>query len=123
MARIQTAVFRLFLVVTVSAVTFLATTRQESAFVQDISDKINHAAAFYVLAFLVDFSFPATYMGVRKILPLLSYGLAIEIAQSFVPERTPSSLDVFADVVGIALYKLSVPLLKRVPFLNLRWQT
>ncbi len=85
---------------------------------KDMSDKANHVLAFYVLALLVDFSFPKDNLGLAKVLALLTYGLLIEIVQSFLPNRTASLLDLVADGVGIVLYKLSLPLLKHVPALR-----
>jgi VanZ family protein len=118
----QTAIYRLALILTLGAITFLATTGHGYPVVKDISDKANHMLAFYVLAMLVDFSFPKTRFGVSKILALLTYGLLIEIIQGFLPDRTPSLVDLLADGVGIAMYKLSVPILTRVPFFCLRWK-
>jgi VanZ family protein len=34
---------------------------------------------------------------------LLAFGVAIEVAQSFAPDREASALDVLADAAGIAL--------------------
>lgn len=121
MTRTQLITFRLALIGALAAITFLATTRQEYSLMKDISDKANHILAFYVLALLVDFSFPKDKLGLAKVLALLTYGLSIEITQSFLPNRTASLLDLVADGVGIALYKLSLPLLRHVPALGRRW--
>ena len=56
-----------------------------------------------------------------KILWLLGYGVMIEVVQYFLPNREASTLDVVADSVGIALYMLSIPLLKRLPGFRQRW--
>jgi len=121
MTRAQIITFRLFLIAAVAAITYLAMTRQEYPLVKDISDKASHIVAFYVLALLVDFSFPQKTFGLSKITGLLSYGLLIEVVQSFLPGRTPSLLDLLADGVGIASYKLSLPVLRLVPLLGRRW--
>jgi VanZ family protein len=120
MTRTQIVIFRLALLTTVVAVTYLATTRQEIPVAKDISDKANHIVAFYVLTLLVDYSFPRKRLGRAKILVLLGYGVLIEITQSLLPDRTPSLFDLFADGVGIALYRLSLPVLKHVPVLGRR---
>jgi VanZ family protein len=122
MTRTQIIAFRIAFFLVVVAITYLAITRQEFPVVKDVSDKANHILAFYVLTWLLDFSFPQKGLGLSKIFALLSYGLLIEIIQSFLPNRTPSSLDLFADGVGIALYKLSLPVLRRVPVLSRRWR-
>jgi VanZ family protein len=122
MARIQTISSRLFLVAAIIVITYLATTPDDFPVVQHISDKVNHLAAFYVLAFLADFSFPKEEMGLQKAMAVLAYGLMIEIIQIFLPARSPSLLDLLADGAGIAIYWLSLPILKRLPFLSLRWR-
>jgi VanZ family protein len=121
MTRTQLISFRLALIGALAAITFLATTRQEYPLVKDLSDKANHILAFYVLALLVDFSFPKEKLGFAKVSALLTYGLLIEITQSFLPNRTASLLDLVANGVGIALYKLSLPLLMHVSGLGRRW--
>jgi VanZ family protein len=121
MTRAHIIIFRLLLIGALAAITFLATTREESLLLKDISDKANHILAFYVLALLVDFSFPKEKLGFAKVSALLTYGLLIEITQSFLPNRTASLLDLVADGVGLAFYKLSLPLLRHVSTLGRRW--
>ena len=120
MARTQIVIFRLVLLAAVAAITYLATTRQEIPVAKDISDKINHVLAFYVLALLVDYSFPPKGLRLAKILALMVFGALIELTQSLLPDRTASLLDLFADGFGIAIYKLSLSLLKHVPLLGRR---
>ena len=105
------------------AITHLAFTPQQYPVLKDISDKANHIFAFYVLALLVDFSFPKkkNRLGFSKVIALLSYGLLIEVIQNFLPNRTSSLLDVLADGVGIASYRFSLPVLRRVPLFRRRW--
>ena len=122
MTRTQIIFFRLVLTAAVIAITYLATTRQELPLAKEISDKANHVLAFYVLAFLVDYSFPEKGLGIGKIAALLAYGVLIEIAQSFLPNRTPSLIDLLADGVGITLYKLFMPVLKYIPVFGSRWR-
>jgi VanZ family protein len=107
--------------VTLIAITHLAITPQQYPVLKDISDKANHIIAFYVLALLVDFSFPKDRVEFSKVFALLSYGLLIEAIQNFLPNRTSSLLDVLADGVGIASYRFSLPVLRRVPLFRRRW--
>jgi VanZ family protein len=104
-----------------TAVTHLAFTPQEYPVVKEISDKANHIIAFYVLSLLVDFSFPENKLGFAKVIALLIYGLLIEVIQNFLPHRTSSLLDLVADGIGIAGYKFSLPVLRRIPLLRGRW--
>ena len=40
-------------------------------------DKLNHLAAFFVLALLTEYAFPSTTVSALKLLPLLGFGLLI----------------------------------------------
>jgi VanZ family protein len=121
MTRAQIITFRLFLLAALAVITHLATTPLQYPVFKHISDKANHVLAFYVLALFMDFSFPKTNVGAFKIIGLLTYGILIEIVQSFIPNRMPSLFDVIADGIGIAAYRFSLPLLKHVPILSRRW--
>ena len=68
------------------------------------TDKIGHWASFMLLAFL-------TYkaLGLRRwvdFLLLCSYGILIEVVQSFIPYRSGSLDDVVADIAGILTFYL-----------------
>jgi VanZ family protein len=123
MTRAQVFTFRMILAAAMIVVIHLATTPLQYPVIKHIFDKANHLTAFYVLAFLIDFSFPKTSFGAAKFGALLIYGILIELIQSFLPHRTASSLDVVADTLGVACYALSIPILRRVPVLKRRWQT
>lgn len=87
-----------------------------------LSDKLQHAFAFYVLALLLDFATPRSEFGLRKFIVLMSYGVAIECVQYFLPWRESSVLDMVADAVGLLLYVAGIPLLRRLPVLRARWR-
>ncbi|MEJ2590236.1 MAG: VanZ family protein [Candidatus Thiodiazotropha sp.] len=108
---------------TLLLVTYLAFGHIEKTPVASINDKFGHAAAFLCLGFLFDFARPATPWSMRKLLPLLAYGLFIEVVQYFLPYRTFSLWDLAADGAGLLLYPLMFPLLKRMPGLALRWNS
>ena len=115
-----TILFRGLLAGALVAIFFLATTRLRIPIADSINDKVNHIAAFYTLALLVDFSFPANDFR-PKVFALLAYGLAIEITQSFLPYRSCSLYDLGADVIGLFAYGVSQPWFKHVPLLRRRW--
>ena len=117
-----TRTFRFLLAATFITISYLATTSISIPGVESVNDKIEHAFAFFTLAFLADFSLPESRFGPRKILSLLGYGLAIEITQYFLPYRTFSLFDLTADGVGLFLYWMAIPFLKKVPLLSQRWQ-
>lgn len=115
-ARDRVTLFRVLLAIALLAISFLATTRTIAA-AGDISDKVNHAFAFFVLALLVDRSFPAWTFR-TKVLVLITYGLSLEIAQAYLPYRSCSLFDLGADAGGLALYGICQPALRYLPLLR-----
>lgn len=115
--------FRVALVLAFAAITYLALQQFPEEGPGLGWDKFNHAAAFYVLALLVDFSTPSIRFGAAKLAVLIAYGAGIETMQYFLPYREASWADLFADAVGVFAYLLSVPLLARLPLLRARWRT
>ena len=69
-------------------------------------DKLNHLAAFFVLALLAEYAFPSASVSALKLLPLLGFGLLIEVLQYWVGYRYFEWLDVAADGAGIAAFWL-----------------
>lgn len=117
-----TVPYRIALGIALCAISFLATTGKDIPVAKDVNDKINHIAAFFALALLTDFSWPASGFHAAKAFSLLGYGLAIEIAQYFLPSRSFSLLDLGADAVGMLLYAVSIPLLKHIYPLSVRFE-
>jgi len=113
LSRSNIIVFRISLAAALSGILILATTPHSYPVVSDMNDKFNHVLAFFILALLADFSFPEKKSTLAMVLPLLAYGMAIEIIQYFLPYRMFSLFDVTADAVGIGLYKISFSLLKK----------
>ncbi len=122
MLPIETTLFRVALFVATLVATRLATAPLEAVSFVELGDKVLHAGAFLVLAGLLDFSFPATRFGGRKVAALLAYGIGIEVVQHFVPYRSFSLLDWLADAGGVVLYVVvATPILKRTAWLQRRW--
>ena len=67
-------------------------------------DKWAHLAAYLVLAFLLDASWPERGFDLPKWGFLLGYGLAIELLQAQIPNRMFSLGDLAANAAGVALY-------------------
>ena len=67
-------------------------------------DKLNHLAAFFVLALLTEYAFPSATISAQKLAPLLGFGLLIEVLQYWVGYRYFEWLDVAADAAGIVLF-------------------
>ncbi|MCU7811416.1 MAG: VanZ family protein [Candidatus Thiodiazotropha sp. (ex Notomyrtea botanica)] len=108
---------------TLVLVGYLSFGQLEETPVADINDKFGHVAAFLCLAFLLDFAWPKHHWGLYKLLPLLAYGLFIELVQHYLPYRNFSLWDLAADGLGLFLYPLSLPILKRIPILAVRWNS
>jgi VanZ family protein len=106
-----------------AAITYLALTGEQYPVVSEVNDKLAHGAIFYLLALLLDFSFPETGLNGTKIVFLLAYGALLELAQLATPTREPSFYDLLADAAGIAAYAATVPLARRIPPLARRWQS
>jgi len=121
LSRTIIIIFRITLVVSLLLITFLATMELELPEMTSIDDKLGHVLAFLYLAFLVDYSFPTSRFNLLKILPLLLYGIVIELIQYYIPHRMFSLLDFLADGVGVVIYALLFQILIHVPLFKLRW--
>lgn len=110
---------RFALLVCATAILGLATTSYDVSAVSHSNDKINHIAAFFTLALLLDLSFPNyRALAIGKISALLAYGLLIECIQYFLPYRSFSALDLLADTSACLLYGLSSLLWSRVSWIK-----
>jgi VanZ family protein len=118
--KLQNA-FRILLGTLLILVTHFSFTSRHYFILDNPWDKANHLAAFATLAFACDFAFPRQKYGPAKILSLLAYGLLIELIQSFLSYRFFEVADLVADGLGLLVYGLSLPLLRRMPFLRRRW--
>lgn len=107
--------FRPALAVALVVITVLALMPADSAPARELNDKVSHFLAFYALAFLTDYAFPAGNRLVVKLAPLLAYGLGIELVQRTLPSRMFSWLDLAADSAGLLFYGLSLLLVSRLP--------
>ncbi len=72
----------------------------------DINDKLIHGVVFFGFAFLVDLASSRKPFWLWKGLPLLTYGIGIEVMQYFTPFRSFSVMDMVADFAGILIYFL-----------------
>ena len=70
----------------------------------NVNDKLIHIVVFFGFAVLVDLSSSRKPFWLWKGLPLLIYGVAIEVMQYFTPFRSFSIMDMVADFAGILLY-------------------
>jgi VanZ family protein len=118
----QTFLYRVLLCSAIILITHLAVTSMAYPVISDTNDKFNHIFAFIVLAFFADFSFPESPYRLVKILSLFVYGIIIEIIQYYIPNRNFSFFDILADLIGLSIYAVSIPYIKRMPLLKKRWE-
>ena len=121
LSRNAILVSRGVLIIAMCIITYLAMTQRHLPVVDDLYGSLNHILAFYLLALLIDFAFPAKPPVLAKIVLLLGYGLGIEVFQGQFTERTFSMIDLLVDMIGIMLYLASIPILKHLPWLRYRW--
>ena len=108
LSKISAAFFFIFLI----AIEYLALTPAQKKLIENSWDKANHFIAFAALYITLHFAFSRLNLG-AKVVILLAYGIQIEVAQSFVPGRYFSLLDVVADGIGIVFGILAARILDR----------
>ncbi len=107
--------FKIMFFVTIIAIEFLATTTTvHIEIVENIWDKANHFIAFFTLYILISFGFLNLSI-MRKVILLLLFGVQIEVVQHFIEGRFFSTLDVFADFIGISIAAVIMKVLLREP--------
>jgi VanZ family protein len=107
---------RLALSVTFLGITYLALAPSSGSLPTAGNDKLNHFLAFYLLALLVDYSFPSVKFHYIKILSLVGYGAIIEIVQFFTPSRSCSLYDLLADTIAVFSYIITRELLRFIVY-------
>jgi hypothetical protein len=103
-------VWRIALGLSLIAIVWLATTSSPYPMPSAPSDKVNHLIAFVELTLLARLGWPGQSV-LRYALPLLAFGLALELVQSQLDHRDFSWADLLADAAGIALGLLPWPLI------------
>ncbi|MBK1630027.1 hypothetical protein CKO31_04590 [Thiohalocapsa halophila] len=94
---------RLGLAVAMLAITWLALTPQPDP--PGLGwGKLNHVAAFLVLAALAEAGWPGRASLPWRLGLLLGYGLGIELVQGLLVYRQASALDFAADALGVGLW-------------------
>ena len=95
--------FKIYLLICLLTIEFLATTTTvHIKLVESVWDKANHFFAFFVLYGLLSFSYGNLSLTVKSMY-LIAFGLQIEIVQDLTGRSDFSTLDVFADSVGIVI--------------------
>ncbi len=94
----------LFLVLVM--VTWQALSPQPAQATLLINDKLGHFFVFLILAVIADHAYATTFFNWNKFAWLISYGIAIEILQYYIPGREFSLLDIAADTAGLLVYSI-----------------
>lgn len=102
--------WRIALVLSILAILWLATTSNPYPMPSSPSDKVNHIIAFVELTLLARLGWPGRQVFLYAI-PLLAFGLALELIQSPLDHRDFSWSDLAADAAGIAFGLLPWPLI------------
>ncbi len=93
--------FRVIFFIYVLAIFFLSIYPSPEEIIKvQLSDKIEHAVAFLIYSVLFFFSFNKGSI-FYVFWTGLFFGVFIEMAQIFSPNRVPSFLDILADIVGL----------------------
>lgn len=100
--------WRVTLVISATAVLYLATTSEPYPVPSSDNDKLNHLLAFLQLTIVTRLAWP----GLNRLwiaCGLLAFGVSIEIVQAQLPYRTFAVADIVADALGIAVGLLPCP--------------
>jgi VanZ family protein len=95
---------RLGLVVALVGIFVIAVIPQQEVPASSGWDKLDHWLAFFTLALLADRVAGGRWFWARTLPLLVAYGVGIEVAQHFTPDRHAEALDVVADSVGILIH-------------------
>ena len=105
----------LFFTFTLIVVFIFAVIPNDSLFDKyDYADKFKHLFAFFTLSLLLNRASSSMAQRFRNMSALLLFGIFIEFVQYYLPERTTSIEDVFADVAGILLFQFTYSFAKEV---------
>ncbi len=80
----------------------------------NIWDKLSHSIAFAALALSAALGWPKRDIFRSVLIPLLLFGVLIEVMQYFIPGREFSLLDMLADAIGIIIVWIGVTMVQKV---------
>ncbi|MCG8669921.1 MAG: VanZ family protein [Pseudomonadales bacterium] len=96
--------FRVAFVISILLMTLATLSKPDPNVHGILNDKLAHILGFFVLAFVTHCAFPKSSIA-KKLIFLICYGMAIEIAQSFTGYRHFSWLDWLADIAGVLAFQ------------------
>jgi VanZ family protein len=95
-------VTRILFLLAVATVTVLSLLPQQELPKIGVSDKVEHALAYFALAILGSFGFRERRSLLYLFVLLCAMGGVIELLQAFSPGRSPDVVDALADGAGVA---------------------
>jgi VanZ family protein len=93
---------RILFLLAIAVVTLLSLLPQRDVPKVGVSDKLEHAIAYFGLALIGGLAFSTRHSLLYLFVFLCAMGGAIELLQSFSPGRTPELADAVADAAGAA---------------------
>ncbi len=101
--------YKILFYITASAVFILAIIPNDhlNAYI-DNADKVKHFIAFFTLSYLLNRASSTIAHRLRNMMALLLFGIFIEFVQIYLIYRSSSIYDIYADLVGILLFQLSL---------------
>lgn len=99
---------QIFLIIGIFVVTLFSLTPREYTVAGEYPDKLIHMIVYASLAMAGHVGFSRKCPSSLIAVGLLLFGCLIEVAQHFVPGRTPSIADALANGVGVTLAVLTV---------------
>ncbi|MBK8908082.1 MAG: VanZ family protein [Rhodospirillales bacterium] len=103
-------------VVALLAVIYLSVAPQTTSAFPDVSDKIQHAFAYFVLTMLGLLSFPQQKALAVLAVALIVLGCGLEGVQAMVPGRVPAGSDIVANTAGVLIGLLLAAIARRLLF-------
>lgn len=104
-----------FLIVLLMALgLFVATMPLNASSIHNINDKLIHVLVFFGFAMLMDLTTDRKPSWLWKVLPLVGYGVIIEILQNMTDYRSFELADILADMIGVFSYFTLKALFKKL---------
>lgn len=104
----MTTVYKTAFVAALLAIYLLAVLPGDSLPGVQLWDKLQHAAAFFLLALLMGRAWPRSSLWRFRLPCLFAYGVIIELSQSMLSYREASLNDLLANASGLLLYVVLV---------------
>ncbi len=101
---------KIFFFISLVVIEYLATAKVSFETTALSWDKANHCFAFFALFVMLSFAYQDLSQ-TKKLLALFLFAVQIEIVQYFLPYRSFSLLDIFADAIGLFLGLIFIKIL------------